>query len=144
MVVRALVTLHRMARPSRVSCKICACATIQPHSVMCMLPCRLGVLVEVNCETDFVARGDQFKELVNDIAMQIAASPTVDIVSIDEAPQEELERERALEMQKEDIQSKPENIRCCVIPALLTHTWHHEAQLVMCCPRLGLLAAMPA
>ena len=79
------------------------------------IACRLGVLVEVNCETDFVARGDQFKELVQDIAMQIAASPTVDIVTIDEAPQEELERERALEMQKEDIQSKPEAIRCAAI-----------------------------
>ena len=79
------------------------------------LLCRLGVLVEVNCETDFVARGDTFKELVQDIAMQIAASPGVDIVSIEEAPQEELERERALEMQKEDIQSKPENIRCTPI-----------------------------
>ena len=83
------------------------------------LLCRLGVLVEVNCETDFVARGDQFKELVQDIAMQIAASPGVDIVSIDEAPQEELERERSLEMQKEDIQSKPEAIRC----ASLTIPW---------------------
>ena len=83
------------------------------------LLCRLGVLVELNCETDFVARGDQFKELVQDIAMQIAASPGVDIVSIDEAPQEELERERSLEMQKEDIQSKPEAIRC----ASLTIPW---------------------
>ncbi len=87
------------------------CDMIQPLLILHMLPCRLGVLVEVNCETDFVARGDQFKELVNDIAMQIAASPSVDIVAINEAPQEELERERALEMQKEDIQSKPENIR---------------------------------
>ncbi len=34
---------------------------------------RLGVLVEVNCETDFVARGDKFKELVSDIAMQVGA-----------------------------------------------------------------------
>ncbi len=73
--------------------------------------CRLGVLVEVNCETDFVARGPQFKELVQDMAMQIAASAGVDIVAIEDAPQEELERERAIEMQKEDIQAKPENIR---------------------------------
>ena len=36
----------------------------------CPLLRRLGVLVEVNCETDFVARGDKFKELVNDLAMQ--------------------------------------------------------------------------
>lgn len=38
---------------------------------------RIGVLVEVNCETDFVARGDRFQELVRNIAMQIAACPNV-------------------------------------------------------------------
>ncbi|MFN9176534.1 MAG: translation elongation factor Ts, partial [Synechocystis sp.] len=43
---------------------------------------RIGVLVEVNCETDFVARGDRFKELVNDVAMQIAACPNVEYVSV--------------------------------------------------------------
>ena len=40
---------------------------------------RMGVILEVNCETDFVARGDVFKELVADLAMQIAASPTVTV-----------------------------------------------------------------
>ena len=89
------------------------------------------MLVEVNCETDFVARGDQFKELVQDIAMQIAASPAVDIVSIDEAPQEELERERALEMQKEDIQSKPEAIRCAPLASLGLHP-SALARFIMC------------
>jgi elongation factor Ts len=79
-----------------------------------MYMCRLGVLVEVNCETDFVARGDKFKELVNDLAMQIAASD-VSIVSVDDAPADEVERERAIEMQKEDILSKPEQIRCACI-----------------------------
>ena len=72
--------------------------------------CRLGVLVEVNCETDFVARGDKFKELVADMAMQIAACD-VSVVAAEDAPAEEVERERAIEMQKEDIQSKPEAIR---------------------------------
>ena len=38
----------------------------------CVTPhCSLGVLVEVNCETDFVARGEKFRELVNDMAMQV-------------------------------------------------------------------------
>lgn len=69
------------------------------------------MLVEVNCETDFVARGDQFRELVSDIAMQIAACD-VSTVAAEDAPAEEVERERAIEMQKEDIQSKPEAIRC--------------------------------
>lgn len=72
---------------------------------------RLGVLVEVNCETDFVARGDVFKELVNDISMQIAACSEVSVVSVDEVSSEELDRERAIELQKEDILTKPEAIR---------------------------------
>lgn len=71
------------------------------------------MLVEVNCETDFVARGDTFKELVADLAMQIAASD-VSIVAAEDAPADEVARERAIEMQKEDIQSKPEAIRCAL------------------------------
>ena len=46
---------------------------------------RLGVVCEVNCETDFVARGDKFKELVADVAMQVAACPDIEYVSPDEA-----------------------------------------------------------
>ena len=48
---------------------------------------RVGVLLEVNCETDFVARGDQFKELVHDIALQIAAS-NPQYVAVEEVPAE--------------------------------------------------------
>ena len=67
----------------------------------------------MNCETDFVARGDKFKELVADLAMQVAASPAVvSVVSKEDVPAADLDRERELEMQKEDLQKKPENIRC--------------------------------
>ena len=48
---------------------------------------KVGVLVEVNCETDFVARGDKFKELVHDIALHIAAAKP-EFVSADEVPAE--------------------------------------------------------
>jgi elongation factor Ts len=72
---------------------------------------RLGVLVEINCETDFVARGEKFQELVNDMAMQIAACPQVTVVNTSDVSQEMLERERAIEMEKEDLKSKPEAIR---------------------------------
>ncbi len=75
------------------------------------LLCRLGVLVELNCETDFVARGDKFKELVADMAMQIAASPEVTVVSVDDVPAEVIKKETDIEMGKEDILSKPEQIR---------------------------------
>merc|ERR1712174_66229 len=72
---------------------------------------RIGVLVEVNCETDFVARGDKFKELVQGLAMQIAASPSVEYVAPEDASAEFVEAEKQAEMQKEDLASKPENIR---------------------------------
>ena len=77
----------------------------------CLLTCRLGVLVEVNCETDFVARGPNFKELVQDLAMQAAASADAIVVSAEDVPEEEMERERRIEMEKDDIRSKPEAIR---------------------------------
>jgi translation elongation factor EF-Ts len=73
--------------------------------------CRLGVLVEVNCETDFVARGDKFKELVADVAMQIAASADVTVVAVEDVPVAVVQKETDIEMGKEDIQSKPEQIR---------------------------------
>lgn len=47
---------------------------------------RIGVLVEVNCETDFVARTDTFKQLVHDIALQIAGIPTTLVISEDQLP----------------------------------------------------------
>lgn len=52
---------------------------------------RIGVLVEVNCETDFVARNDIFKDLVKDIAMQIAATSPV-YVSLNDVPKEERQK----------------------------------------------------
>merc|ERR1712100_836667 len=72
---------------------------------------RIGVLVEVNSESDFVARGDVFKELVQGLAMQIAASPSVEYVAPEDASPEFVEAEKKAEMQKEDLASKPENIR---------------------------------
>ena len=56
---------------------------------------KVGVLVEVNCETDFVARGEKFKELVHDVALQIAASKPL-YVSRDEVPAETLEKEKEI------------------------------------------------
>jgi elongation factor Ts len=60
---------------------------------------KIGVLVEVNCETDFVARGDDFQSLVRDIAMHIAAlSP--DYVSKEDVPADVIEREREIEVSR--------------------------------------------
>lgn len=72
---------------------------------------RVGVLVEVNCETDFVARGDEFQLLVRDVAMQIAACPQVEFVSTDDIPAAVKEREKAIEMGRDDLAKKPAAIR---------------------------------
>lgn len=70
---------------------------------------RIGVLVEVNCETDFVAKTDQFREFVKDIALQIAAaSPRY--VRREEVPQEELEKEREILKAQALNEGKPAHI----------------------------------
>jgi elongation factor Ts len=72
---------------------------------------RIGVLVEVNCETDFVARGEKFKELVSNIAMQIAACPNVEYVKVADIPPEVAQKEKSIEMGREDLANKPDNIK---------------------------------
>ncbi|KAJ9167843.1 hypothetical protein P3X46_019434 [Hevea brasiliensis] len=72
---------------------------------------RIGVLIEVNCETDFVGRSEKFKEMVDDLAMQVVACPQVQFVSIEDVPESIVKKEKELEMQREDLLSKPENIR---------------------------------
>ncbi|HEX5757893.1 MAG TPA: translation elongation factor Ts [Thermoanaerobaculia bacterium] len=67
---------------------------------------KIGVLVEVNCETDFVARTDQFQELVRDIALHIAAAEPRFIVR-DEVTPEVLERERAIFREQALASGKP-------------------------------------
>jgi elongation factor Ts len=70
---------------------------------------KIGVLVEVNCETDFVARTDQFLELVRDIAMHIAAAEPK-FVHRDEVTQDVLDRERAIFADQAAASGKPANV----------------------------------
>ncbi|WP_353259852.1 translation elongation factor Ts [Prochlorothrix hollandica] len=72
---------------------------------------RVGVLIEVNCETDFVARRDEFKELVRNIAMQVAACPNVEYIQSTDIPAEIVEREKTVEMGRDDLANKPEAMR---------------------------------
>lgn len=70
---------------------------------------RVGVLLELNCETDFVARTDQFEELAKDIAMHIAmANPQY--VSKADVPQEVIDHESSIEREKALAEGKPEQI----------------------------------
>lgn len=70
---------------------------------------RIGVLVEVNCETDFVAKNEEFKNLVKDIAMQIAAS-NPKYVSRDDVSQSVIEKEREILRAQAINEGKPEHI----------------------------------
>ena len=70
---------------------------------------RVGVLLEVNCETDFVANSDQFRTLVHDIALQIAASNPL-YVKPEDVPAEVLEKEKAILRAQALEEGKPEKI----------------------------------
>ena len=72
---------------------------------------KLGVLVEVNCETDFVARRSEFQELARNIAMQIAACPQVQYINGADIPPEVAEKEKKTEMEKDDLGNKPQDIK---------------------------------
>lgn len=73
------------------------------------LPPKVGVLVELNCETDFVAKGEGFRQLANDIALHIAAmSPAV--VREEEVDERLLAKERAFAAQQARAEGKPEHI----------------------------------
>ncbi len=70
---------------------------------------RLGVLVEVNCETDFVARTDDFQELCKDLGMQIAAS-NPQYVSIEQVPKDAVAKERGILEEQARQSGRPENV----------------------------------
>mmetsp|Transcript_2389 Transcript_2389/g.6375 ORF Transcript_2389/g.6375 Transcript_2389/m.6375 type:complete len:203 (+) Transcript_2389:60-668(+) len=72
---------------------------------------KLGVLLEINCETDFVARRSEFQNLAKDIAMQIASSSDVKFVSIKDIPEEFIKNEQAIELGKSDLDKKPPEIK---------------------------------
>lgn len=71
---------------------------------------KLGVLVEINCETDFVARTDQFQSLANDIAMQVAANPQTQCVSQDQVPENLLAAEKEILAKQAEGSGKPPEV----------------------------------
>lgn len=79
---------------------------------------KLGVLVEVNCETDFVARTDDFQELVRDIAMQIAAANPL-CVKREDVPEAELSRERDIYRKQAEGTGKPEQVIAKIVEGKL-------------------------
>jgi elongation factor Ts len=72
---------------------------------------RVGVLVEVSAQTAAATDNVEFQALAKNTAMQVAACPNVEYVSVDQIPAEIVQKEKDIEMGKEDLASKPENIR---------------------------------
>tara|TARA_Y100001968_G_scaffold332542_1_gene391079 strand:+ start:2004 stop:2660 length:657 start_codon:yes stop_codon:yes gene_type:complete len=76
---------------------------------------RVGVLLELNCETDFVARGELFQGLLRDLAMQVAACPNVEYVSVEDIPLEVSAKEKSIELGRDDLSGKPEQIKAKIV-----------------------------
>ena len=88
---------------------------------------RVGVLIEVNCETDFVARTDEFQRLVRDLAVQVAGMAPL-FVDVDRIPPEILEAKRGELLGDESVQKKPEAIRGQIIEGQLKK-WYSQVVL---------------
>jgi elongation factor Ts len=88
---------------------------------------KVGVLVEVDCNTDFVARNDDFIAFAKEVAMHLAASPTTKYLTSDDIPQDAKDAEsRVFEQQVAD---KPENIRPKIVEGMLKK-WYSEVSLL--------------
>jgi elongation factor Ts len=72
---------------------------------------KIGVLVEVDCETDFVARTDQFQEFARDVALHVAANPDLRYVSEDDVPADVREAELRVLREQAAAEGKPENVQ---------------------------------
>ena len=90
---------------------------------------KVGVLVEVDCNTDFVARNEDFIAFAKDVAMHVAASPTVKYVNVEDVPQDEKDAELRVFVQQAEAEGKPENIREKIATGKL-NKWLEEIVLV--------------
>jgi elongation factor Ts len=88
---------------------------------------RVGVLIEVDCNTDFVANNEDFVAFARDVAMQIAASPTVQYVSRDDVPDDA--REQEARIYEQEAEGKPENVREKIISGKLD-AWYQTVVLL--------------
>jgi elongation factor Ts len=85
---------------------------------------RVGVLIEVNCETDFVARNEQFQQLVRNLALQVAATyPRW--VDVEDIPSDVLEGKKAEIIEASDVSGKPETVRESIVSGRLKK-WYSE------------------
>jgi len=92
-------------------------------------PGTIGALVEVDCETDFVARNDQFQEFARDVALHVAAAKELRYVSEDEVPQEEKDAELRVLREQAASEGKPENVQEKIVEGRL-RKWLDEVVLL--------------
>ena len=90
---------------------------------------KIGVLVEVDCETDFVARNDQFQEFARDVALHVAAAPELRYVSEDDVPQEDKDAELRVLREQAASEGKPENVQEKIVEGRL-RKWLDEVVLL--------------
>jgi elongation factor Ts len=90
---------------------------------------KVGVLVEVQCETDFVARNEDFQEFAREVAIHIAASPATLHVSPEEIPAERVEAERKVFEEKAREEGKPDNVVAKIVDGQLKK-WSKEIALL--------------
>jgi elongation factor Ts len=91
---------------------------------------RIGVLVEVRCETDFVARSDEFREFAREVALHMAGSPTPPIyVAADQIPEAVRDSERAVHEAKAREEGKPEGVIDRIVEGQLAK-WSKEVALL--------------
>jgi len=89
---------------------------------------KVGVLVELNCETDFVARTDEFRQLAKDVALQVASARPV-AVRIEDLPADVVERERRIYEAQVLEQKKPEQIRAKIVDGMLRKFYEESVLL---------------
>jgi elongation factor Ts len=90
---------------------------------------KLGILIEVNCETDFVARREEFSDVAKNIAMQIASNPEITVVSAEDIPASVKEEAMRFESAKDDLKNKPEEIRNKIVEGRVDKTLKKQVLL---------------
>ena len=90
---------------------------------------KIGVLLELNCETDFDARREEFNDLARLISMQVAAFPDINYVSMSDVPNTLLQKEKEIEIEKEDLKDKPEEIREKIVAGRLEKLFKSQTLL---------------
>ena len=89
---------------------------------------KIGVLLELNCETDFVAMNEKFKALARDIAMHIAAA-SPEYLRREDVPESAFEREKAIQIEKTMAEGKPQHIAAKIVEGRMSK-WYEEVCLL--------------